>query len=226
MCLLRIVQKCCVVLALIIPVQVCAGIYVYEDEKGVRHYTNTPTNKRYKLATFPRLNTPRSKASYNNHMASRRKSSGSYNSAQYDRQIERAANDHMVDPLLIKAIIKAESDFDQFATSSKGAQGLMQLMPGTARDLRVGDPYNATQNIDGGTRYFKKLLNVYKGDLTRSLAAYNAGPGRVTKNGPLPRIKETRDYVQRVTQYYRKYQQSKSVNMTQKSNLRKLVTVN
>ena len=71
-----------------------------------------------------------------------------------------------------------------------------------------------------------KILDVYKGDLARSLAAYNAGPGRVTKNGPLPRIKETREYVQRVTRYYRLYQQAKSTGMAQKSKLRKLVTVN
>jgi soluble lytic murein transglycosylase-like protein len=226
MSLLRLFQQCIVVIALILPVQVCGAIYVYVDEKGVKHYTNTPTGKRYKLATLRRLNTPPSNASYNKNKGYRRIPSGSNDSAQYDRQIEQAANAYLVDPLLIKAIIKAESDFNQFATSSKGAQGLMQLMPGTARDLRVADPYNAVQNINGGTRYFKKLLDVYKGDLARSLAAYNAGPGRVTKNGPLPRIKETRDYVQRVTRYYQLYQQAKSTGMSQKSKLRKLVTVN
>ena len=225
MYLLRLFQQCIVVFALIIPVQVCAGIYVYEDEKGVRHYTNTPTSKRYKLATFSRLNTPRSNNA-SKHTEYRRKSSGLYDSAQYDRQIERAAGTHMVDPLLIKAIIKAESAFDQFALSPKGAQGLMQLMPGTARDLQVGNPYNAMQNINGGTRYFKKLLNTYGGDLSRSLAAYNAGPGRVKKQGPLPMIKETRDYVQRVTRYYQLYKQASLTGMSHKRKLQKLVTVN
>jgi len=213
-----------VVFALIIPAYVCAGIYVYEDERGVKHYTNTPTSKRYKLATFPRLNTPRNNASENT--GYRRKSSGSYDSAQYDLQIERAADMHLVDPLLIKAIIKAESAFDQFATSSKGAQGLMQLMPETARDLRVDNPYNPTQNINGGTQYFKKLLDSYGGDLSRSLAAYNAGPGRVKKTGPLPRIKETRAYVQKVTRYYRTYKQARSTGISQKRKLQKLISVN
>ncbi len=224
MSLLRLFQQCFVAFALIVPVQVCAGIYVYEDERGVKHYTNTPTSKRYKLATLPRLNTPRSNASWQN--GNRRKSTGSNNSAQYDRQIELAADTYTVDPLLIKAIIKAESAFDQFATSSKGAQGLMQLMPGTARDLRVANSYDASQNINGGTRYFKKLLDTYQGDLSRSLAAYNAGPGRVNKSGPLPRIKETRDYVQRVTRYYQSYKQARSAGIPQKRKLQKLVTAN
>lgn len=217
MCLSRVFQQCVVLIALILPVQLWAGIYVYEDENGVRHYTNAPTDKRYKPATFDRVITPRPFASNNGFVNSRRKPSGSCDPAQYDRHIARAANTHMVDPLLIKAIIRAESDFDQFATSSKGAQGLMQLMPETARDLRVTNPYNAAQNINGGTRYFKKLLDAYGGDLARSLAAYNAGPGRVTRDGPFPKIKETVQYVQRVTRYYRMYQQSR---------LDKLVTVN
>lgn len=224
--LLPYYKLCLVFFALILPVQVCAGgIYVYEDEEGVRHYTNTPTSSRYKPATFSRLNTPRNNSSQ--HIGNRRTSSGYHDSAQYDRQIKRAAGIHMVDPLLIKAIIKAESAFDQFATSSKGAQGLMQLMPETARDLRVGNPYNATQNINGGTRYFKKLLDSYEGDLSRSLAAYNAGPGRVAKKGPLPMIKETRTYVQRVIQYYQLYQQAtSSPGTSQTITLQKLVTVN
>ena len=224
MSLLRLFQQCFVVFALIFPVQVCAGIYVYEDERGVKHYTNTPTSKSYKLATLPRLNTPRSNASWQN--GNRRKSTGSNNSAQYDRQIALAADTHMVDPLLIKAIIKAESAFDQFATSAKGARGLMQLMPETARDLRVANSYDASQNINGGTRYFKKLLDTYQGDISRSLAAYNAGPGRVNKSGPLPRIKETRDYVQRVTRYYQLYKKARSAGIPQKRKLQKLVTAN
>ena len=142
----------------------------------------------------------------------------SRNPFQYDNQIHRAADKYRVDPKLIKAIIKVESDFDRYATSSKGAQGLMQLMPGTARDLRVWDPYNPSQNINGGTRYLKKLLNTYSGDLARSLAAYNAGPGRVAKNGPLPRIKETREYIQRVSRYYRIYSESAGGSSSRKYN--------
>ena len=104
----------------------------------------------------------------------------------------------------------------------------MQLMPETARDMRVGNPFDPAQNIYGGTRYFRNLLNSYDGDLALSLAAYNAGPGRVAKNGPLPKIPETREYVRRVIQLYRSYQQSTStaVSMSKNINVRKLVTVN
>lgn len=224
--MLRLCRQCFVVFVLIIPIQAGAEIYVYEDENGVRHYTNTPTGKHYKLATLPRLNTPSGNASGSIDRGTVRRPSGAGNPARYDQHIEKAAYAHTVDPLLIKAIIKAESDFDQFATSSKGAQGLMQLMPATARDLRVANSYNAAQNINGGTRYFKKLLNAYNGDIARSLAAYNAGPGRVAKNGPLPRIKETLDYVQRVTRYYRVYQLNQSAGVSPKNRLQKLVTLN
>ncbi len=226
MCLSRLLLQSVVALALIIPVQGSAAIYVYEDENGVRHYTNTPTSSRYKLATLRSLNTPPSSASYSGQRTSRRIPSVANDPTQFDGMIERAAGQHMVDPLLIKAIIKAESDFDQFATSSKGAQGLMQLMPETAQDLLVGNAYNANQNIDGGTRYFRKLLNTYDGNLALSLAAYNAGPGRVARNGPLPRIRETLDYVQKVTRYYRLYQQAESGGRQQNVNVQKLVTVN
>lgn len=226
---LRLLSKSLLVLALFIPVQVCAAIYVYEDENGVRHYTNTPTSKRYKLVTLPRLSNQRSDGYSGGYHTNRRytkKLSIANDPLHYDRHIERASLEHMLDPMLIKAVIKVESNYNQFATSSKGAQGLMQLMPGTARDLRVGNPYNARQNINGGTRYLKKLLDIYDGDLSRSLAAYNAGPRRVAKTGPLPRIKETRDYVQKVIKYYHLYQQARSSKMPAQVKLNNLVTVN
>lgn len=215
------------IIFLIIPVQVYAAIYVYEDEQGVRHYTNTPTSSRYKLATLRRLNTPPpGNLGSNSPSGLRRTSIVRGDSTAFDRHIAKAADTYMVDPLLIKAIIKAESGFDPSATSRKGAQGLMQLMPETARDMKVWNPYSASQNIDGGTRYFKKLLDDYDGDLVRSLAAYNAGPGKVAKKGPLPRIQETLKYVQRVTGYYRSYQQKNSAGSSHRISLQELVTVN
>lgn len=204
-----------------LPFALEAEIYMYEDEDGVRHYTNAPSSKRYKQVRFGRVNSWPGK---HQRSVQSRRSRG--NSASYDSHIRRAASKNKVDPLLIKAIIKAESNFNQYAVSSKGAQGLMQLMPGTARDMRVRNSFDPGQNINGGTRYFKRLLVAYEGDLALSLAAYNAGPGRVAKNGPLPRIKETREYVRRVIHNYRSYQQRIHTDGSKSTKVRKLVTVN
>lgn len=214
-------------LILAFPAVVLAEIYVYVDQNGVSHYTNVPTSSRYKPIRLGRLNTP-SRTTVSHVRQKGYRSAAQRNPAIFDHHIRQAALSHMIDPLLIKAIIQAESNFDQYAVSTSGAQGLMQLMPDTARDLRVRNPFDPAQNISGGTRYFRNLLNSYEGDLALSLAAYNAGPGRVEKNGPLPRIPETREYVNRVIRLYRSYQQSTStpVSMSKNINVRKLVTVN
>lgn len=117
--------------------------------------------------------------------------------------IHAAATEHGIDPFLIKAIIKAESNFDPTAVSPKGAQGLMQLMPATARDLQVADPLDPLENILGGTRYLRYLLDSYNWDVALSLAAYNAGPGNV--KGAVPNINETRTYVAKVLKNYDSY---------------------
>lgn len=120
----------------------------------------------------------------------------------YDRLIDHASKTYGVDPDLIRAVIKAESSFRPGSTSSKGAMGLMQLMPDTAREMGVCDPYDPTENIMGGTRYLRNLLNRYGNNRNLALAAYNWGMGNVEKNpGRLPQ--ETRTYIARVNQYYR-----------------------
>lgn len=205
------ILQCALTAALLIPINVYGGIYVYIDKNGVKHFTNTPVDNRYRPAKLPRLNTPPG----GGYLQERQKSTGiavSYDSRRYDTLIERTAKQYLLDPLLIKAIIKVESDFNPNATSSKGAQGLMQLMPATADELQVWNPYDARQNINGGVRYFKKLYDAYEGDITRSLAAYNAGPSRVTKEGPLPKIAETRNYIQKVIRYYQLYRRSRTAS--------------
>jgi soluble lytic murein transglycosylase-like protein len=112
--------------------------------------------------------------------------------------IERSAARYGVDPELVRAVIRQESGFDQFATSSSGAQGLMQLMPLTARDLGVSAPYDAGQNIEGGTRLLRTLLDRFGGDARYALAAYNAGPATVERYGGVPPYAETQNYVARV----------------------------
>lgn len=117
--------------------------------------------------------------------------------------IQTAATEHGIDPLLIKAIIKAESNFDPTAVSPKGAQGLMQLMPATAKDLQIADPFDPLENIVGGAKYLRFLLDSYEGDVELSLAAYNAGPGNV-KNA-IPNFPETKTYVAKVLDNYQSY---------------------
>jgi hypothetical protein len=119
-----------------------------------------------------------------------------------DNIVEQAALRHAVDPNLVRAIIKVESNFNPHAVSRKGAIGLMQLMPSTAKSLNVSNPYDPAQNVDAGVRHFKELLDNYGGNLELSLAAYNAGPSAVHKSRGVPNYSETRNYVKRITGLY------------------------
>ncbi len=124
----------------------------------------------------------------------------------YDPHVKAAAQKYELPAALIKAVIAAESAFNPRAVSRKGAQGLMQLMPDTARDLAVHDVWDPAQNIDGGARYLRKLWTQYDGDLFRTLSAYNAGPEAVKRaRGAIPNIAETQDYVRRVLALYQAY---------------------
>jgi soluble lytic murein transglycosylase-like protein len=119
-----------------------------------------------------------------------------------DAAIEQAAARHNVDPNLVRSVIKVESNFNPNAVSRKGAMGLMQLMPSTARSLHVTNPFDPQQNVDAGVRHLKKLLESYGGNIRLSLAAYNAGAGAVARSSGIPRYSETQNYVRRITELY------------------------
>lgn len=121
---------------------------------------------------------------------------------EIDAAIVMAAARHNVDPNLVRAVVKVESNFNSNAVSRKGAMGLMQLMPATARSLKLKNPFDAEQNVDAGVRHLKQLLESYGGDVKLSLAAYNAGSGAVARSAGIPRFAETQNYVRRITDLY------------------------
>lgn len=122
--------------------------------------------------------------------------------SQLISMINQVAQKHGIDEKLVQAVIKQESGFNPNATSRTGAMGLMQLMPATAKALGVNDPYNATQNVEGGVKYLKSMLNKYHGNIILALAAYNAGPGAVDKYDGVPPYKETQNYVKNILANY------------------------
>ena len=181
-----------------------AGMYVCIDSAGKAHYTNiiSSGNCRPLRGTTGISKRPGgAPARRSTTLRQRRKK----NSSSYDHHISRSSQRYNVDPYLIKAVIKTESNFDCYALSRQGAQGLMQLMPATARELRVRDPFNPHQNIDGGTRYLRSMLDIFDGNVPLSLAAYNAGPTLVKRINRIPRIPETIRYVQKVLAAYKGY---------------------
>lgn len=181
----KLIPALALILLCLLPARAGATIYTFVDERGVSHFTNVPNDPRYRPM-------PRSR-------------SWNRPTQHYEQHINKAANRFQLDPMLVKAVIMAESNFDRYAVSSKGAKGLMQLMPGTAQDMRVEDPFDPVANIHGGSRYLRKLLDLFDNDLKLALAAYNAGPETVKRTGGIPYIPETIAYVSKVLTFYKRY---------------------
>ena len=169
-----------------------ADIYKHIDKEGVLHLTNVPSDPNVKYVLIMR--------------EKRILFQPNIDVNKYDDIINRTANKFGLDSALIKAVIKAESNFNHNAVSPVGAQGLMQLMPKTAYALSVDDSFHPEKNIEGGARYLRYLLKTYRGDLSLALAAYNAGEKAVAKyHYNIPPYRETQNYVRRVLSLYKSY---------------------
>jgi soluble lytic murein transglycosylase-like protein len=176
-----------------------ADIYKYVDPEGVIHLTNVPTDHRLPYILVMREKRVILQLKGDN--------------ALYDDLIARASERYNVDSTLIKAIIKAESNFNHRAVSPVGARGLMQLMPTTAAALRVKDSFHPENNIDGGVRYLRYLMNLFNGNLPLVLAAYNAGENAVLRyNNRIPPYQETQTYVRRVLHHLSRYNSGNRVH--------------
>jgi hypothetical protein len=191
----RQVLCCAALFVLLSMMPASADIYKYEDKEGVLHFTDAPTDRRFKVfmrdikkdqklrTTFGCVKDPK----------------------EFEPIINSCALEYGVDKSLVKAVIQAESGYNPNAVSRKGAAGLMQLMPKTAEGLKVCNSLDPAENIRGGVRYLKFLLDTFKGDVSLALAAYNAGLSKVAKYGGIPPYEETRNYVAKVLNYRSSY---------------------
>lgn len=170
-----------------------ADFYRFTDKDGVVHITNVPSSSKYRWmmreSDRPRIRYRGSKKIF-------------------DRMIDSASQKYGVDPELVRAIVKAESDYDADAVSKKGARGLMQLMPETSRAMGVKDVHDPKDNVEGGIKYLSKLLKMFDWQVPLAVAAYNAGENAVLKYGAVPPYAETQTYVERVLRYYETYRGS------------------
>jgi len=176
---------------------VAANLYTFQEEGGPTYYTNAPGLGRSKFNPSAMKLQAKKKSAISPNTGN-----GSFSDQDYAEAIISACEQFAVDPHLVRAVIKAESNFNPEALSPKGAIGLMQLMPDTAQEMGVSDPFDPVENIQGGVGYLSQLLNSLNGDVSLALAAYNAGPKRVMSYNGIPPFRETRNYIDRVLSYY------------------------
>lgn len=179
----------CALVTVLSTAPAAAEVYKYVDEKGITHYTDRKpaAGINYKVIVLDDRRAARLDWSR-----------VPLNLTDYNREIDLACTAYGVDKALVRAVIHAESWFNRTAVSRVGAQGLMQLMPATQQRLGVNNPFDSRQNIDGGVRYLRDLLEQFRGDLRLAAAAYNAGENAVLRHGGIPPYPETRQYVERV----------------------------
>jgi len=171
-----------------------SDIFKYVDENGITCYTDAPLGKKnQKIVSEKSKLEPAKKIKPEKKLVL---------NTDYSSYVQKSARKYAIEPELIHAVIRTESNGNYRAVSKKGAMGLMQLMPATASDMNVGNPFNPEENIEGGTRYLRYLIEKFNGNLTLAIAAYNSGPKTVEKYGNVPPISETRQYVNRVLALY------------------------
>ena len=182
-----------------------ADIYQYVDDKGVIHFTNVPssgTKRTMKVHAEQKNSSPRPATTPRTSGEKSRANSSDTIPVSYLNIINSACVRFGVDPSLVHAIVKVESDFNPFAISRKGAMGLMQLMPQTANTMNVRNTFSPDENVEGGVKYLRYLLDRYEGNISLALAAYNAGETAVKKWGTIPPFKETQEYVKKILLIY------------------------
>jgi soluble lytic murein transglycosylase len=183
-------------LAVALPERASAEIYMYRDRQGALHFSNAPADPGYQRWA---------PSGGGFRVSPRRMAQDKARRRAFDPIIADAAQRHRVDAALVKAVIRAESDFVPYARSPKGALGLMQLMPATARLHNVWSVFEPKSNIEGGVRHLRLLLNQYNGNVRLALAAYNAGGGAVQRHGGIPPYPETVNYLERVLRFRDQY---------------------
>ena len=191
----RRVLWCAASFVLLSMMPAVADIYKYEDKEGVLHFTDAPTDHRFKVFMRDIKKDQKLRTTFG----------CVKNPKEFEPIINSCALEYGVDKSLVKAVIQAESGYNPNAVSRKGAAGLMQLMPKTAEGLKVSNSLDPAENIRGGVRYLKFLLDTFKGDVSLALAAYNAGLSKVAKYGGVPPYVETRNYVAKVLNYRSSY---------------------
>jgi soluble lytic murein transglycosylase-like protein len=182
-------------------------VYSYQDQDGVLHFSNAPTDARFHKVNREGGTLYKKPAAQARARPLPASAPGSARLDRFREHIKIAAEKYRLPENLLLAVMAVESNYDHRALSEKGAMGLMQLMPGTAKDMYVSDAWDPAQNIEGGARYLRILANQYGGDPVQVLAAYNAGPEAVRRaGGAVPNIPETREYVKKVVELWKAFE--------------------